>query len=136
MQYKLNVNDIKYKYFNKMNTKGGQKQQKTSNAVRATHIPTGIIVEASEARSQSANKKLAIEKLEATLRALAEKDRANKEAEAYNNKPEASFSSQIRTYKLCGKSQGVVDHRTGASHPNAKTVLDGNLDVFLRINND
>lgn len=128
---KIDQKDLKFEYFKRSNSKGGQKQNKTSSAVRLTHTPSGITIEASEERSQTANKDLALAKLIDRLEQINQERLAKQEAERYNSKDNASFASQIRTYRLCGNSQGVTDHRTGVTHPNSKKVLDGDLDIFL-----
>lgn len=135
MSIQINKNDITFEYFKRSNSKGGQKQNKTSSAVRITHIPTGIVLESSTERSQTKNKQKAIKKLQEKLDEISRKDIAHKAKETYDGKPEASFSSQIRTYRLCGKAQGVTDHRTGITHGNVKQVLEGDIDIFLNKGN-
>lgn len=128
----MKKNDIKFEFFKRGKGKGGQALNKTSSAVRATHIPTGIVVESSEGRSQADNKELALEKLQTKLNDLAERAMREEKESAYNDKPDTSFSAQIRTYRLCGKNKNVLDHRTGISHPDSKKVLDGDIDRFLK----
>ena len=129
----FNKSDIKIEYFRRSKGAGGQKLNKTTSSVRFTHFDTGIIVEASEGRSRSANKELALEKLQDRLNKIAEENKAKQQADAYNNKDDASFSSQIRTYRLCGNKQETTDHRTDIKYP-TRLVLDGDIDIFLKGN--
>jgi peptide chain release factor 2 len=110
---------------------GGQHVNKTDSAVRITHVPTGIVVQCQNERSQAQNKATAMRLLRAKL--LEEKERELQEriaAERGEQKP-VEWGSQIRSYTL-HPSQRVKDHRTGYEVGDAARVLDGDLDGFVR----
>jgi len=110
--------------------KGGQHVNKTDSAVRITHIPTGIVVQCQNERSQYKNKQMALKILKARLY---EKERSKKIREiesAYESKKEIAWGSQIRSYVLHPYSM-VKDHRTGCETSNSQAVLDGDIDQFI-----
>ncbi len=110
---------------------GGQHVNKTDSAVRITHRPSGIVVQCQNERSQSSNKATAMTMLRAKL---AEAEERRREAEIAKEKGEAqdvNFGSQIRSYVLHPYTM-VKDHRTGHEMGDAKGVLDGDLDGFVR----
>jgi peptide chain release factor 2 len=130
-KYNLDPKDIKFESFRRGKGPGGQNKNKTATSIRATHLPTGIKVESSNQRSLEKNKETAIEILQDKLNKLIE-DKLNKiKQDGYDAKNDAAFSSQIRTYRMVGNSQGVLDHRTGISHPDIKAVLNGDIERFL-----
>lgn len=125
----INVQDLKIDTY-RAGGKGGQHVNKTDSAVRITHIPTGIIVQCQNERSQGKNKALALKLLRAKLY---EKERLAKEKEvatAYDSKKEIAWGSQIRSYVL-HPYQMVKDHRTDCETGNAEAVLEGKLDNFI-----
>ncbi len=109
---------------------GGQHVNKTDSAVRITHIPTGIVVQCQNERSQASNKQTALRILRSRL---AEREAEQREAELARERgavQEADFGSQIRSYVLHPYQQ-VKDLRTGHEVGNAQGVLDGDLDGFV-----
>jgi peptide chain release factor 2 len=109
---------------------GGQHVNKTDSAVRITHVPTGIVVQCQNERSQTSNKQTAMRILRSRL---AELEQENREAELAKERgavQEADFGSQIRSYVL-HPYQLVKDHRTDIEAGNTQGVLDGDLDEFV-----
>ena len=109
---------------------GGQHINKTSSAIRITHIPTGIVVQCQNERSQHQNKDKAMQMLKAKLYLLKQQENAEKEAAIRGEVKEIGWGSQIRSYVLQPYTM-VKDHRTNAESGNAQNVLDGNIDLFL-----
>ena len=110
---------------------GGQHVNKTDSAVRITHIPTGIVVQCQNERSQSSNKQTALRILKSRL---LEQEQERREEELARERGEAQdigFGSQIRSYVL-HPYQLVKDHRTDYETGNTQAVLDGALDDFVR----
>jgi peptide chain release factor 2 len=110
---------------------GGQHVNKTDSAVRITHIPTGIVVQCQNERSQAQNKATAMRLLRARLLELEERKRAEEMAAERGAQKDVAWGSQIRSYVL-HPSQRVKDHRTGHEVGDAQRVLDGDLDGFVR----
>jgi len=110
---------------------GGQHVNKTDSAVRITHEPTGIVVQCQNERSQTQNKAVAMQLLKAKLLALKERERAEELARERGEVKSAEWGSQIRSYFL-HPDQRVKDHRTNFEVGDAKRVLDGDLDGFIR----
>ena len=110
---------------------GGQHVNKTDSAVRITHLPTGIVVQCQNERSQAQNKATAMRLLRARLLELEERRRAEEMAAERGEQKDVGWGSQIRSYVL-HPSQRVKDHRTGHEVGNAQRVLDGDLDGFVR----
>jgi peptide chain release factor 2 len=110
---------------------GGQHVNKTDSAVRITHLPTGIVVQCQNERSQISNKNTALKMLRSRLAELAEEEREAELARERGAAQDITFGSQIRSYVL-HPYQLVKDHRTDFELGNAQGVLDGNLDGFVR----
>jgi peptide chain release factor 2 len=110
---------------------GGQHVNKTDSAVRITHMPTGVVVQCQNERSQHKNKATAMKVLRAQLYELERQEREAKRAELAGEKREIGFGSQIRSYTL-HPQQRVKDHRTGVETGNVSAVLDGDLDRLIR----
>jgi peptide chain release factor 2 len=109
---------------------GGQHVNKTSSAIRLTHIPTGIVVQCQNERSQHKNRAFALKMLRARLARAEEEKREIAEAAKYQKKPKVGFGSQIRNYFL-HPDQRVKDSRTGFYMGSFHQVLDGNIQGFL-----
>lgn len=109
---------------------GGQHVNKTSSAVRLTHIPTGVVVACQNERSQHQNRRMAMAMLKAKLYRLEEAKREAEFQKAYDAKGEIAWGSQIRSYVLQPYTL-VKDHRTEVEVGDAAAVLDGEIDPFI-----
>ena len=109
---------------------GGQHVNKTDSAVRITHLPTGVVVQCQNERSQLSNRQTAMRILKSRLAALEQERREAELAEERGQVQDTGFGSQIRSYVLHPYQQ-VKDHRTSFETGNAQGVLDGNLDAFI-----
>jgi peptide chain release factor 2 len=109
---------------------GGQHVNKTESAIRITHLPTGIIVQCQNERSQHSNKEMAMKMLKAKLIDL--KERAHKERieDLTSDQKEIGWGSQIRSYVFQPYTM-VKDHRTGEEMGNIQAVMDGEIDSFI-----
>jgi peptide chain release factor 2 len=110
---------------------GGQHVNKTDSAVRITHIPSGIVVQCQNERSQTQNKAAAMQLLRSKLIELEERKRAERLAKERGEVKDVAWGSQIRSYFL-HPDQRVKDHRTGHEAGDAERVLDGDIDEFVR----
>ena len=110
---------------------GGQHVNKTDSAVRITHLPTGIVVQCQNERSQSSNRATAMAMLRAKLLQLHERERQQEIAREKGEAQDVNFGSQIRSYVLHPYTM-VKDHRTGHEMGDVQRVLDGDLDGFVR----
>jgi peptide chain release factor 2 len=109
---------------------GGQHVNKTDSAVRITHLPTGIVVQCQNERSQHKNRAMAMKVLKARLYELKRKEQEEKMEQLHSSKKEIAWGSQIRSYIL-QPYRLVKDHRTNVEVGNVDAVLDGNLDSFI-----
>jgi peptide chain release factor 2 len=109
---------------------GGQHVNKTDSAVRITHMPTGIIVQCQNERSQFKNKQMALKVLKGKLYELERMKKVKNVADAYESKKEIAWGSQIRSYVLHPYTM-VKDHRTDHETGKALYVLDGEIDEFI-----
>jgi peptide chain release factor 2 len=109
---------------------GGQHVNKTDSAVRITHLPTGIVVQCQNERSQASNKQTAMRILRSRLAEAREEEREAELARERGAAQDTGFGSQIRSYVL-HPYQLVKDHRTDYEVGNAQGVLDGKLDGFV-----
>jgi peptide chain release factor 2 len=110
---------------------GGQHVNKTDSAVRITHLPTGIVVQCQNERSQHKNKAIALKILKARLYEEEMKEKEEKVEELHNSKKEIAWGSQIRSYILHPYKM-VKDHRTNKVIHQADRVLDGELDELIK----
>ena len=110
---------------------GGQHVNKTDSAVRITHVPTGVVVQCQNERSQTQNKAVAMQLLRSKLIELEERKRAEELARARGEVKDVAWGSQIRSYVMQPYTM-VKDHRTEHEVGDVQRVLDGDLDEFVR----
>src|SRR5438093_292708 len=110
---------------------GGQGVNTADSAVRITHLPTGIVVQCQNERSQLRNRDTAMRILKARLYELAQKKQREELDELTGEKKEIAFGSQIRSYTF-HPYQLIKDHRTGLEVGNVEAVMDGDLDGLIR----
>ena len=110
---------------------GGQHVNKTDSAVRITHIKSGIVVQCQNERSQLKNKNTALKMLQAKLYQQKIEERAASQEHLFNQKKEIGWGSQIRSYVFHPYNM-VKDHRTKHETSNIQSVMDGNIDGFIR----
>ena len=109
---------------------GGQHINKTSSAIRITHLPTGIVGQCQNERSQHQNKDKAMQRLKAKLYLLKEQENAEKAAGIRGEVTEIGWGNQIRSYVMQPYTM-VKDHRTGVETGNVDSVMDGKIDLFI-----
>ena len=109
---------------------GGQHINKTSSAIRITHLPTGIVVQCQNERSQFQNKDKAMQMLKAKLYLLKQQENAEKLSDIRGDVKDINFGNQIRSYVMQPYTL-VKDHRTNAENGNVNAVMDGDIDLFL-----
>jgi peptide chain release factor 2 len=110
---------------------GGQHVNRTDSAIRITHLPTGIVVQCQNERSQHKNKAIAMAILRARIYELEKKKQEEKMSQLNKEKKEIAWGSQIRSYTL-HPYRLIKDHRTKLEVHNAESVLDGDLDQFIK----
>lgn len=125
----LNDDDLKIDTY-RASGAGGQHVNKTSSAIRITHLPTGIVVQCQNERSQHNNKEKAMQMLKAKLYLLKEQEQAEKVSDIRGEIKEIGFGNQIRSYVMQPYTL-VKDHRTNVEIGNVSSVLDGNIDLFM-----
>jgi peptide chain release factor 2 len=110
---------------------GGQHVNKTSSAVRITHLPTNTVVQCQDEKSQHRNKDLAMKVLRARLYQLEQDKKAAEIKKMHDNKKDIAWGSQIRSYTL-QPYRMIKDHRTGFDSGNVDAVLDGDIGGFIK----
>jgi peptide chain release factor 2 len=121
--------DLKIDYY-RAGGAGGQHVNKVSSAVRILHIPTGVVVQCQNDRSQHRNRAEAMKMLKSKLYMLEQKKRDSELAKLYGDKGEIAWGNQIRSYVL-QPYQMVKDHRTDYQTGDVEAVLDGDIDGFI-----
>ena len=125
----INPEDIKMDVY-RASGAGGQKVNKTSSAVRLTHIPTGIVTACQTERSQTQNREYAMTMLKSKLLELKEKEQKDKIEDLKGVQKDIAWGSQIRSYVFCPYTL-VKDHRTNYEEGNIEAVMNGNLNGFI-----
>jgi len=110
---------------------GGQHVNKTDSAIRITHLPTGIVVQCQNERSQHRNKDMAMKMLMAKLHEQEKQKQQEQQEGLHGDKKEIGWGSQIRSYVL-QPYRLIKDHRTDQEAGNVERVLDGDLDSFIK----
>ena len=129
IQVEINPEDIKMDVY-RASGAGGQKVNKTSSAVRLTHIPTGIIVSCQVERSQHQNREVAMRMLKSKLIEIKEREHLDKIEDIKGDQKEIGWGSQIRSYVFMPYTL-VKDHRTNYEMGNINAVMDGDIDGFI-----
>lgn len=129
IEIEINDEDLKIDTY-RASGAGGQHVNKTSSAVRITHLPTGIVVQCQNERSQFQNKDKAMQMLKSKLYLLKEEENLQKESKIRGEQKEIGWGNQIRSYVMQPYTM-VKDHRTDEEVGNASAVLDGDIDAFI-----
>ncbi|MEZ6101525.1 MAG: peptide chain release factor 2 [Pirellulaceae bacterium] len=125
----INEDDVRIDTF-RASGAGGQHVNKTDSAIRMTHIPTGIVVQCQNERSQHKNRAAAWKMLRARLARVEEERREEEQAQRYRSQAKVGFGSQIRSY-FQHPDQRIKDARTGTTANHFQNVMDGNIQDFL-----
>ena len=129
IEIEINSDDLRIDTY-RASGAGGQHINKTSSAVRITHIPTNTVVACQSERSQIQNKETAMKMLKSKLLNLKEKENKEKIEDLKGNQMEIAWGSQIRSYVFCPYTL-VKDHRTNYEVGNVQAVMDGDLNGFI-----
>ena len=129
LDVEINGDDIRIDTYRSSGA-GGQHINKTSSAIRITHLPTGIVVQCQNERSQLQNKDKAMKMLKAKLYLLKQQEEQEKKSGIRGEIKEIGWGSQIRSYVMQPYTM-VKDHRTNEETGNVSSVLDGNIDQFI-----
>ena len=129
IQIEINPDDLRVDTY-RASGAGGQHINKTSSAVRITHIPTNIVVSCQSERSQIQNRETAMKMLKSKLLNLKEQEQKDTIDELKGEQKEIAWGSQIRSYVFCPYTL-VKDHRTNFEVGNVESIMDGNIDGFI-----
>ena len=129
IEIEINPDDLRVDTY-RASGAGGQHINKTSSAVRITHIPTNIVVACQSERSQIQNRETAMKMLKSKLLDLKEKEQKDKIEDLKGDQKDIAWGSQIRSYVFCPYTM-VKDHRTNYEVGNVEAVMDGDIDEFM-----
>lgn len=129
IEIEINEDDLRIDTYRSSGA-GGQHINKTSSAIRITHLPTGIVVQCQNERSQHQNKDKAMQMLKAKLYILKQQEQAEKMSDIRGDVKDINFGNQIRSYVMQPYTL-VKDHRTNMEISNVGGVMDGNIDPFI-----
>ena len=129
IEININPNDLRVDTYRSSGA-GGQHLNKTSSAIRITHIPTNTVVACQSERSQLQNRETAMKMLKSKLLTLKEKEQKDKIEDLKGEQKDIAWGSQIRSYVFCPYTL-VKDHRTNYEIGNVETVMNGNIDGFI-----
>lgn len=129
VEVEINPDDLKIDYYRSSGA-GGQKVNKTSSAVRITHIPTNIVCACQVERSQHQNREVAMKMLKSKLIEIKEREHLDKIDDIKGEQREIAWGSQIRSYVFMPYTL-AKDHRTGFENGNINAVMDGEIDGFI-----
>lgn len=129
IEINIRPEDLRVDYY-RASGAGGQHVNKTSSAVRLTHLPTGVVVACQNERSQIQNRETAMRMLKAKLYTLAQQAQMEKIEDLKGDQLDIGWGSQIRSYVFCPYTK-VKDHRTGYEVGDVDSVMDGEIDGFI-----
>jgi peptide chain release factor 2 len=129
VEVEINEDDLRIDTY-RASGAGGQHVNKTSSAVRITHLPTGIVVQCQNERSQIKNRAVAMKILRSRLHQLQLEEQRKKKAALEKSKKKIEWGSQIRSYVFHPYNM-VKDHRTNVETSNIQAVMDGDIDIFI-----
>jgi len=130
IEVEINQDDLRIDIY-RASGAGGQHVNKTSSAIRITHLPTNIVVTCQTERSQLQNRETAMKMLKSKLYAIKEREHKEHISELKGEEKEIAWGSQIRSYVFCPYTL-VKDHRTNYEVGNVQSVMDGNITEFMK----